>query len=199
MSKEADRPDLTLDTSTEQSFCRFFRSLEARENTIRLFERSNGDYYSVHGSNAEYVANVVYKTTTVIKYLGGSASTGLQSCTMSRVVAENFMRDALLKYQLRLEIMSQLEGKQGSWKVARTASPGNLQEVEELLFANSDMVTAPLIMAVVFTQTVDQMHVGVAFADPAQRSIGVCEFTDSDVFSNLESLVIQLGVRECLI
>ncbi|KAJ2121086.1 MSH2 protein [Coemansia sp. RSA 720] len=199
MSKEADRPDLKLDTSTEQGFCRFFRGLDERANTIRLFERSNGDYYSVHGSNAEYVAHAVYKTSTVIKYLGGSASTGLASCTMSRVVAENFMRDALLKHQLRLEIMEPLDSKQGSWKVARTASPGNLQEVDELLFANSDMVTVPLVMAVTFVQSVDQMHVGVAFADPAQRSFGVCEFIDNDVFSNLEALVIQLGVRECLV
>ncbi|KAJ1742373.1 MSH2 protein [Coemansia sp. RSA 1086] len=198
MSKDSiERPDLKLDTSSEQGFCRFFRSLEERENTIRLFERSNGDYYSVHGNDAEYIANVVYKTTSVIKYLGGSS--GLASCTMSRVIAENFMRDALLQYQLRIEIMSPLDSKQSSWKVVRTASPGNLQEVEELLFANSDMVTVPMVMAVVFLQTMDQMHVGVAFADPAQRSIGVCEFADSDVFSNLESLVIQLGVRECLV
>ncbi|KAJ2139573.1 MSH2 protein [Coemansia sp. RSA 353] len=199
MSKEADRPDLKLDSSSEQGFCKFFRGLDERANTIRLFERSNGDYYSVHGTNAEYVAHTVYKTSTVIKYLGGSVSTGLASCTMSRTVAENFMRDALLKHQLRLEIMEPLDTKQGSWKVARTASPGNLQEVDELLFANSDMVTVPLVMAVTFTQSVDQMHVGVAFADPAQRTFGVCEFIDNDVFSNLEALVIQLGVRECLV
>ncbi|KAJ2450981.1 MSH2 protein [Coemansia sp. RSA 2336] len=198
MSKDSiERPDLALDTSSEQGFCRFFRSLEERENTIRLFERSNGDYYSVHGQDAEYIAKVVYKTTSVIKYLGGSS--GLASCTMSRVIAENFMRDALLQFQLRVEIMSPLDSKQSSWKVVRTASPGNLQEVEEVLFANSDMVTVPMVMGVVFLQTMDQMHVGVAFADPAQRSIGVCEFADSDVFSNLESLVIQLGVRECLV
>ncbi|KAJ2103533.1 MSH2 protein, partial [Coemansia sp. S142-1] len=101
MSKQVERPDLDLDKSSEQGFCKFFSSLSAQENTIRVFERSNGDYYSVHGADAEYVANVVYKTTTVIKYIGGSSSTGLASCTMSRIVAENFLRDALLKYQLR--------------------------------------------------------------------------------------------------
>ncbi|KAJ2908188.1 MSH2 protein, partial [Coemansia aciculifera] len=186
--------------SSEVGFCKFFGSLAAQENTIRVFERSNGDYYSVHGGDAEYVANVVYKTTTVLKYIGGSSSTGLASCTMSRIVAENFLRDALLKYQLRVEIYapSQDSGS-GSWKVSRTASPGNLQQVEELLFANSEMVAVPLVMAVAFKVSVDQMQCGVAFVDPAQRSMGVCEFTDNDVFSNLESLVIQLGVRECLV
>ncbi|KAJ2753881.1 MSH2 protein [Coemansia pectinata] len=203
MSKQVDRPDLDLDKSSEQGFCKFFSSLAAQENTIRVFERSNGDYYSVHGADAEYVANVVYKTTTVIKYIGGNSSTGLASCTMSRIVAENFLRDALLNYQLRVEIYAPQDSgsKQGgsSWKVSRTASPGNLQQVEELLFANSEMVAVPLVMAVTFKVTVDQMQCGVAFVDPAQRSMGVCEFTDNDVFSNLESLVIQLGVRECLV
>ncbi|KAJ1824509.1 MSH2 protein [Coemansia sp. RSA 2671] len=200
MSKPADRPDLDLDKSSEQGFCKFYASLDAQENTIRVFERSNGDYYSVHGADAEYVANVVYKTTTVIKYIGGGSSTGLASCTMSRIVAENFLRDALLKYQLRVEIYApQDSGKPGPWKVLRTASPGNLQQVEELLFANTEMVTVPLVMAVAFKVAVDQMQCGVAFVDPAQRSMGVCEFTDNDVFSNLESLVIQLGVRECLV
>ncbi|PIA16749.1 putative DNA mismatch repair protein Msh2, partial [Coemansia reversa NRRL 1564] len=199
MSKEGDRPDLNLDKSAEQGFCGFFKALPARENTIRVFERHNGDYYSVHGADAEYIANAVYKTTTVIKYLGGNSSTGLPSCTMSRMVTENFLRDALLKYQLRIEIMEPQDNKQSSWKVSRTASPGNLQEVEEMLFSNTDMVTVPLVMAVSFKPSVDQMQVGVAFADPAQRSMGVCEFVDNDVFSNLESLAIQLGVRECLI
>ncbi|KAJ2555911.1 MSH2 protein, partial [Coemansia sp. RSA 1836] len=202
MSKQVERPDLDLDKSSEQGFCKFFGSLAAQENTIRVFERSNGDYYSVHGVDAEYVANVVYKTTTVIKYIGGSSSTGLASCTMSRIVAENFLRDALLKYQLRVEIYApQDSGNKlgGNWKVSRTASPGNLQQVEELLFANSEMVAVPLVMAVAFKVAIDQMQCGVAFVDPAQRSMGVCEFTDNDVFSNLESLVIQLGVRECLV
>ncbi|KAJ2836276.1 MSH2 protein [Coemansia sp. 'formosensis'] len=199
MSKPADRPDLDLDKSSEQGFCKFFNALAAQENTIRVFERSNGDYYSVHGADAEYIANVVYKTTTVLKYIGGSPTTGLASCTMSRMVAENFLRDALLKYQLRVEIYAPQDSKQGSWKVLRRASPGNLQEVEELLFANSEMVAVPLVMAVTFKVAVDQMQCGVAFVDPAQRSMGVCEFTDNDVFSNLESLAIQLGVRECLV
>ncbi|KAJ2162496.1 MSH2 protein [Coemansia sp. RSA 552] len=200
MTKEAaDRPDLNLDSSAEQGFCGFFRSLPARDNTIRVFERSNGDYYSVHGADAEYVANVVYKTPTVLKHLGGGGAKPLPSCTMSRIVAENFLRDALLKYQLRVEILTPHENSQSSWKVSRTASPGNLQEVEELLFSSTEMVSVPLVMAVCFTPAMDQMKVGVAFADPAQRSMGVCEFVDNDVFSNLESLVIQLGVRECLV
>ncbi|KAJ1959900.1 MSH2 protein [Dipsacomyces acuminosporus] len=206
MTKEVEQPDFNLDKTSEQGFCKFYASLPAQENTIRVFERSNGDYYSVHGSDAEYVASVVYKTTSVIKYLGSSnnnnsngSKKGLASCTMSRIVAENFLRDCLLSYQLRVEIFSPSDSKQSNWKVTRTASPGNLQEVEEMLFSNSDMATVPMVMSVVLKSIANELKVGVAFVDPAQRTIGVCEFVDNDVLSNLESLAIQLNIKECLI
>lgn len=40
---------------------------------------------------------------------------------------------------------------------------------------------------------------GVCFADASVRELGVSEFLDNDSYSNLESLLIQLGVRECLV
>jgi DNA mismatch repair protein MSH2 len=42
-------------------------------------------------------------------------------------------------------------------------------------------------------------NVGVCFADASVRELGVSEFLDNDLYSNFESLLIQLGVRECLI
>lgn len=39
----------------------------------------------------------------------------------------------------------------------------------------------------------------MCFADASVRELGVSEFLDNDVYSNFESLLIQLGVRECLI
>ena len=41
--------------------------------------------------------------------------------------------------------------------------------------------------------------VGVCFADASVRELGVTEFLDNDLYSNFESLLIQLGVKECLI
>jgi DNA mismatch repair ATPase MutS len=37
------------------------------------------------------------------------------------------------------------------------------------------------------------------FADASVREFGVSEFLDNDLYSNFESLLIQLGVKECLI
>lgn len=42
-------------------------------------------------------------------------------------------------------------------------------------------------------------NVGVCFADASVRELGVSEFLDNDSYSNFESLLIQLGVKECLI
>lgn len=41
--------------------------------------------------------------------------------------------------------------------------------------------------------------VGAAFADVSARTLGLAEFADNDVFSNAESLIIQLGVKEAVI
>ncbi len=41
--------------------------------------------------------------------------------------------------------------------------------------------------------------VGVAFADTTIKQLGVSEFIDNELYSNLESFIIQLGVKECLL
>lgn len=43
------------------------------------------------------------------------------------------------------------------------------------------------------------LHVGVAFADATNREMGMAECAENDLFTNTESLIIQLGVRECLL
>ena len=84
------------------------------------------------------------------------------------------------------------------WKVKKQASPGNLQDVEDELGGQVD--SAPIILAVkVSARASEARNVGVCFADASVRELGVSEFLDNDLYSNLESLLIQLGVKECLI
>ncbi|KAG0232385.1 MutS-like protein [Actinomortierella wolfii] len=195
-----DRPEFDLDKQGETSYCSFLRSLpERQENCIRLFERSSGDFYSVHGEDAYYIAEHVYKTTSVIKYLGGDSVTGVPSCTLSKTTCETFLRDALLNKQMRVEIWAAEPRKNNVWNVIKRASPGNLQDVEDLLFANTDMSASPIVMAVKVQTGGDHRTVGVCFADATLRELGIAEFLDNDLYSNFESLVIQLGVKECLI
>lgn len=126
----------------------------------------------------------------------GKTDTGLPSVTMTMTVFRNFLREALFKLGKRIEIWETTGRMQ--WKVKKQASPGNLQDVEEDLGGYLD--TAPIILAVkVSAKASEARNVGVCFADASVRELGVSEFLDNDLYSNLESLLIQLGVRECLV
>ncbi|KAK9685635.1 MSH2 protein, partial [Basidiobolus ranarum] len=193
-----DRPTLELDNKSETGFCQFYRSLgDANPGVIRVFERNGGDFYSIHGEDALYVAREIYKTSSVIKYLG--AGEGLPSCTLSKLNTETFLRDGLMTKQLRFEIWIPDKKSTFGWKLGKKASPGNLQDVEDLLFVNNEISTSPVVLSAKVTQKDGQKLVGVAFADTTVRELGVCEFVDNELFSNFESLVIQLGVKECLV
>jgi MutS domain I len=69
----------------------------------------------VHGADAQYVAQNVYKTSTVIKYLG-TKSNPLASVTLSMTVAKTFLREALTTGQLRIEIWKGEGGKKNASK-----------------------------------------------------------------------------------
>ena len=115
---------------------------------------------------------------------------------MTTTVYRNFLREALFRLSKRVEVWEN-RGKL-NWKVSKQASPGNLQDVEEELGGQFD--GAPLILSVkVSAKASEARNVGVCFADASVRELGVSEFLDNDLYSNFESLLIQLGVKECLV
>jgi DNA mismatch repair protein MSH2 len=82
--------------------------------------------------------------------------------------------------------------------ISGQASPGNLQDLEDEL--GGQIENSPIILAVkVSAKASEARNVGVCFADASVRELGIAEFLDNDVYSNFESLLIQLGVKECLI
>jgi DNA mismatch repair protein MSH2 len=141
----------------------------------------------------------VYKTTAVIRNLGRSDN-ALPSVTMTTTVLRNLLREALFKLGKRVEIWESA-GK-GQWKLGRQASPGNLQAVEDELGTGleSQGESAPIILAVKVTSKAGEARsVGICFADASVRELGVSEFLDNDLYSNFESVLIQLGVKEVII
>ncbi|PMB70335.1 DNA mismatch repair protein msh-2 [Beauveria bassiana] len=190
----ASRPELKLDD--EGGFIRFFKSLPAaNDDTVRIFDR--GDWYTSHGEDANYIANTVYKTTSVVRQLGRNDHTGLPSVTMTVTVFRQFLREALFKLGRRVEIWQSPNGRM-NWKCIKQASPGNLQDVEDDL--GGQVESAPMIMAVKISAKASEARaVGVCFADASVRELGVSEFLDNELYSNFEALLIQLGVRECLL
>jgi DNA mismatch repair protein MSH2 len=114
---------------------------------------------------------------------------------MSITVFRNFLREALFKLGKRVEVWENT-GRM-NWKITKQASPGNLQDIEEELGGSLD--AAPIILAVKVSAKAEARNVGVCFADASTRELGVSEFLDNDLYSNFESLLIQLGVKECLV
>ncbi|KAF2203121.1 DNA mismatch repair protein MSH2 [Delitschia confertaspora ATCC 74209] len=188
----ASRPELKEED--ESGFCRFYRNLPQNdEDTVRIFDR--GDYYSAHGEDAVFIARTVFRTTSVIRPIGREPR--LDSLTLNVLNFRSFLREALFRLSKRVEIW-QNTGKRMDWKVVKQASPGNLQDIEEELGAQVE--NAPIILAVkVSAKASEGRNVGVCFADASVRELGVTEFLDNDLYSNFESLLIQLGVKECLI
>jgi DNA mismatch repair protein MSH2 len=100
-----------LKDSFDPGFISFFNKLPLKspetDGTIRLFLRkaSNEDFYSAHGADALYVAQHVYHTNSVLKYLGsGGKTAGLPSVTLRPTVATSFLREVLTSRQLKVEI-----------------------------------------------------------------------------------------------
>ena len=188
----ASRPELKVDD--EGGFIRAYNQLEAGKlkDTVRVFDR--GDFLSAHGQDAELIARVQYKTTSVLKTLGRNP--GLPSVTMTVTAFRSFLREAIFRLGKRVEILA--SSGRNSWQVVKQGSPGNLQDVEEELGGHIE--SAPIILAVkVSAKATEARNVGVCFADASVRELGVSEFVDNDIYSNFESLLIQLGVKECLI
>lgn len=123
---------------------------------------------------------------------------GLPSVTISLTLTKAFLRECLTTKQMRVEIYEPEEGAAGrknhtKWFLARTASPGNITQLEDLLFAQTDLVANAVSMALKVTVKDNARTVGCAFVDVQERLIGVAEFVDDENFTNTEVGLIASG------
>lgn len=122
--------DLGMDSSSEKSFINFFNGMpEKPQGTVRLFDR--GDFYSAHGDDGVLVATTVFKTLSVIKYLGaGGSKGGLASITMNPTVAKAFLREALTTKQMRVEIWVGGGKRTNNWVIDKQVRAADLKPYE---------------------------------------------------------------------
>ncbi|CDO94455.1 unnamed protein product [Kluyveromyces dobzhanskii CBS 2104] len=199
----SSRPDLKfVDIAEERGFYKRFLQLSQKtENTIRLVDKS--EYYIVIGDDALFVADQVYHTSSVLKDCKIDPSTlrqfdlndSLKYVTMSHQIVGNLLKTSLLELGKKVEIYDR------NWKLLKTASPGNLEQVDDLIVGSleTNIVLASLKLNFNGTGASNYCTIGISFIDNTNYRIGLFDLLDNEVFSNLESCLIQLGVRECLI
>ncbi len=61
------------------------------------------------------------------------------------------------------------------------------------------MADVPVVMAVFLQYVEGSRTVGVAYSDATGRKLGACQFTDDEHFCNLETVLVQLGAKECVL
>ena len=162
------------------------------------------DFYTAHGPDALLVAQQVYRTNNVIKYIGASsaaaattsASTsmtprGLPSVSISPTLTNVFLRECLTTKQMRVEIYQPEDGAGGRknharWILAKSASPGHISQVEDLLFKHTDLEVNAVSMALKVHVKEGQRTVGCAFVDVQEKLLGVAEFAEDEAFGNTE-------------
>ncbi|CAM0957265.1 unnamed protein product [Alopecurus aequalis] len=187
-------PELKLDARQAQGFISFFKKLPKDSRAIRFFDRR--DYYTAHGENATFIAKAYYHTMTALRQLG-SNSDGISSVSVSRAMFETIVRNLLLeRTDHTLELY---EGSGSSWRITKSGTPGNIGSFEDILFANNDMQDSPVTVALFPVIRESQLYVGLSFVDMTNRKLGLAEFPEDSRFTNVESALVALGCKECLL
>lgn len=165
------------------------------------------DFYVVYDQDAEFVADEFYHSRTVLKTLDvgkkttankGNKAVGPSYINLSQTLAETVVKTLINEKMMKVEIYT--AGDDKSWFLYRKGSPGNVQQLEELLFARTDVQESPIMMALTYSSgSSGQRIVGASFCDALMKKLYVCEFLDSENFSNLESLIVQVGAKECCV
>ncbi|CAI5464969.1 unnamed protein product [Closterium sp. Yama58-4] len=99
------------------------------------------------------------------------------------------------------------EGGGASWRLARAATPGRLTAFEDVLFATRDMGDSPTVCAVIVATSGGggggakdgERRVGLAFVDLTKRALGMTDFLDDEQYTCLESALVALSCRECVV
>ena len=92
---------------------------------------------------------------------------------------------------MRVELYEPEDGAAGRknhtrWQLAKMASPGNIRQLEDLLFAHEDLLANAVSMALKVHVKDGQRTVGCAFVDVQEKLIGVAEFAEDENFGNTE-------------
>jgi len=178
------------------AFEAYYTSLPLEHSTIRIYDRKT--CYSIHGVHAELIARQIYRSTAAVTRVGGRPD-GLLSIAFPPTLFPTLLRDLLLESgQHNVELY---EGSGSSWKCIKKGSPGLWSDFEPDLARSGDISDVPIVVAISLSPSSTEIArtVGIAYLNPSSRVIGACEFADDEHFCQLETALVQLGARECVL
>ncbi|CAF3906552.1 unnamed protein product [Rotaria sordida] len=167
--------------------------------TIRLFERN--EYYTCHGDDALFIARELLHSTNALKYWKTSdGNKPLETIYVSNKQFEDILRKLLLIKQYRVEIWKKTQKTSNDWTLAYHGSPGNLTQFEDILFSSSStsQESSGVLSCKLATENGVTM-LGLALIDVHTLTIKLCQVTVSNHYSNLETILVQLAPKECLL
>ena len=171
-------------------------------------ERVELGTFALFGEEAATVASALFNSTACLTQPFGSDQPSMCSLNRLEPLLQEFL---LLRDGWRIEIWT-WDGVRKSFKCTKRASPGNLESVEDLLYASigNDLILSPdssssvgsvasqSVSPVIASVIVDN-DVSISWCDLSSLRIGFLTFQDNALLTTLESALIQLGVRELLI
>ncbi|GAV29183.1 hypothetical protein PMKS-002665 [Pichia membranifaciens] len=214
----------TEETESQPSIYRsYLRLAPTQQRTVRALVRSgskSSSYYTLFDEDAVLAAEIVYSSHSVLKTSPLIAhpkdldkKVSVQYLPLSEQIFSSLLQTLILNKNYKVEIHTVEDGKNSTWKLLRSASPGHLDEIEDLLFGNAndesnseginsnlEIASSSIIGALKLVSSAKEgKKVGLAFYDPNLKFLGLSEYPDTDLFSNTESILIQLGIKECII
>lgn len=193
------------DNASQKRFHEFFTDLGARPaNTFRFFERLN-DIYSVHGKDeCDFIANIVFKSVAGVKVMTAfiddpKPKNSFYFLMLNRKQFEEAARHLLLVKNYRCEVFVMKNKNQSEWDLEYSGSPGNLTQFEDILFLNKEGFVGCGMMSIRFQRTGVESKMGISFVDTNEFEFQVAEFVDDDFFAELESVLVCLAPKECLV
>jgi DNA mismatch repair protein MSH2 len=202
----------------------YLRLPAASQRTARALIRTGSKgsiYYTVFDQDAVLAAELVYSTHSVLKSSPLIAhpqdidrKVCVQYLPLSEKTFASLLRALVLERSYKVELYN-VESSSHKWSLQRTASPGHLEEIEDLLYVSEENSandidsggstglangSSSIIAAIkLVSNTKEGKKMGLAFFDTNTKFLGLSEYPDTELYSNTESILIQLGVKECLI
>ena len=172
------------DLADERLYFKKYSQLPPKESTtIRFIDHNNHDYFTALGSDADLIAEKIYRTQSVIKHHNQT-----KYVTIS---PQNFKE--LLNYCLQNHFKVEVYHSK-TFQLISSGTAGNLDSLSEEFDIDFDFRdgSSSSIAAIKLGN-----KVGVCVI--ADSIVHLSEFEDNELYSNLESLLIQLGVKEVVI